>query len=104
MPTNDERREVAARLRKIDLCDICNSDYYLSVLEDAIGYEVGKDWEVHKRIADLIEPAPERTFMDVKDKGQFFKCSECGAIEAEGGVGNYTLNYCPSCGAKVVEE
>lgn len=45
----------------------------------------------------------ERTCNDVSKSGVFFECSECGAIDVTGGTGNYTLEYCPECGAKVVE-
>lgn len=44
-----------------------------------------------------------RTCKDVSKPGVFFECSECGAIDVTGGTGNYTLEYCPACGAKVVE-
>lgn len=45
----------------------------------------------------------ERTCIDVRENGQFFKCSECGAIDIDGGIGNYTWNYCPQCGARIVK-
>lgn len=42
----------------------------------------------------------ERTCKDIYRYIEFFECSECHAV-AEDKFGN--VNFCPSCGAKVVE-
>lgn len=129
MITDDERREVAQKLRglPIDMYStidewekdglfINNSvsdegDY--SQIHDAVfGYFPAEymhpcDYEeLHARLAELIEPEPERTcHMDPDETashamcGPAVRCDACGA--AVPAVG--TLRYCPNCGAKVVE-
>lgn len=130
MPTNEERREVARNIRNADL--IKHASYYeevkgwdhvratrfvlVSNLGSAIGIEkaIFSIEDLKIRLADLIEPEPERTCRNVFGEDKFvthpesmFKCSECGcrvtdcesyAINIEG-----KWNYCPNCGLKVVE-
>ena len=102
MSTNDERREVAARLRVLnselwacyseeydDLRWACNADKY---------YEL----ELHELLADLIEPEPERTCLPLYD-GKYNnnpKCSLCGELLSDGVL--KLPNYCGWCGAKVM--
>lgn len=61
MATNRERREVAQRLRSIDLDDFsCYAQEY-EAFHKAIGLYDGEDWseeEWPSRLADLIEPKP----------------------------------------------
>ena len=105
MPTNDERREVAARLRN-------NADQKPSwvipwaVFNDAYEHEGA---ELINRLADLIEPE-ERTCRNTSEavvKGPF-TCSACGEHSKTWyhmGFGDMYAdvpNYCPNCGAKVV--
>lgn len=134
--TNEERHEMARKLRELptdmyeveelwemkglDTCCKDQTDYYLIhfVLFGCFpadhmhpcDYE-----ELHMRLADLIEPEPERTcrmeLVDVTDYlGQkMYRCSECGALmtddacffEGEPDIAGFS--YCPNCGAKVVE-
>lgn len=88
MPTNDERREVAARLRK----------------DDVFWNVVKTDIDTYRNyLADLIEPEPERTceFIPfIEDDGSVFveNCSECDAAV----LSRCGFNYCPNCGARVV--
>ena len=125
MPTNDERREVAERLRKlpIDMYEVeerweaeglgtdCHdqTDYSLihNVLFGCIPAEHMHPYdydELHCRLADLIEPEPERTCRSVGGadgtNGEYydFMCSECGYC-----CDLSDPDYCPNCGAKVVE-
>lgn len=106
MPTNDERREVAARLRNYENLRESFRESPICAFLDALG--VGYlDWKgVCNCLADLIEPEPERTCMLTHvrwDDGMCtwgVKCSECGArFEHETGE---CWRYCPSCGAEVV--
>ena len=103
MPTNEERREVAARLRNYENLRESFRESPICAFIDAlwVGY---LDWEgVCNRLADLIEPEPERTckFIPfIEDDGSVFieNCSECDAAV----LSRCEFNYCPNCGAKVV--
>ena len=110
MPTNEERRDVAARLRELDTSRLYDGMDEVCALEDACGCDVGQDWqdmELKDRLADLIEPEQERTCALTHrswDDGMCtwgVECSECGSrFSYETGT---CWRYCPSCGAKVVE-
>lgn len=117
MVTDEERREVARRLRKMP-CDVyeleaawkregieteCHdqTDYYQ--IHDAIlgclpaehmhpcDYE-----ELHSRLADLIDRPTCRKVIPSEMEGYVF-CSICGAEIGEYGV----PRYCHNCGAEV---
>lgn len=98
MPTNEERRQVAAQLREA-------SRGYGS---DAAFWGLAMEYDAES-LADLIEPEPERTchFEKIVDKEPldmefrtnpviYYVCSECGVECAE------PSRYCHNCGAKVV--
>lgn len=126
MLTNEERREVAARLR---------GDSYDTIIPYRTGIHFGmgcheaanRFWDMCERIksagdydiaystcymlADLIEPEPERTCEILHDDnlseqygGPMARCSYCGAALPEEFIGPYY--YCPCCGSKnkVVEQ
>ena len=55
MPTDDERREVARRLRGLDYADLQES--LICAYLDALGIKGYEDWVgIAHRLADLIEP------------------------------------------------
>lgn len=68
--------------------------------------------ELHNRLADLIEPEPERTchMVWVSDRDGY-ECTACGDVftddpDDDGRVSAYaasTFSYCPHCGARVVD-
>ena len=120
MATNEERREVAARLR---------GDPYDTLIPYRTGIHFGmgcheaanRFWDMCGRIksagdydiaystryvlADLIEPEPERTCEILHDDnlseqygGPMARCSYCGAVLPEEFIGPYY--YCPCCGSK----
>ena len=105
MPTNDERRDVAARLRELDTSRLYDGMDEVCALEDACGCDVGQDsqdMELKDRLAELIEPEPERTCHFRNDGHGIMWCDTQGC--------DYDMdeyfpipNYCPSCGAKVME-
>lgn len=111
MPTNDERREVAKNLRELEVGDFTDGRFYdWGEVETALGLVDYGSWYKEAdvlRLADLIEPEPERTcHNDLKDSDYggvwpipHFKCSSCGGLFA-----SYEFDYCPNCGAKVVSE
>lgn len=104
--TSDERREVARKIREY-------VNAYGDKIEDAkivlLGTvcfrgEVGEvvrptsEVELLAMVADLIDPVCYPVIPD-ETEGYVF-CSKCGAEIGEYGV----PNYCPNCGAKVVDE
>lgn len=86
MATNEERKQVAARLRLLDYPPE-SRDMFLV-------------------LADLIEPE-ERTCRNESGYWHLFECSNCGC-EVEGGdeyghnSSHGSFNYCPNCGNKVI--
>lgn len=135
MPTNGERREVAARLREaranLESIPVPRgieqaSFVYLGLLSQAV-----HGGDLFNRLADLIEPEPERTCrfipdyiatvydeddneVDTEEPSEdccAFECTECGGAMIYGDMGWFDteppykphFEYCPYCGAKVVE-
>ena len=129
MPTNDERREVAARLRElpIDMSSemdkweegglfIEPSSYdeadYSQIHHVLLGCFPAElmhpcDYEdLHARLAELIEPEERTCHMRdaIWDAGQRTWgciCSECGAKYEH--KRSRWMNFCPNCGARVVD-
>ena len=110
MPTNDERREIAARLR--ELADA--NEGYLSmgrvnrVLRDGkaiLGTSgLASVADVLRRYADLIDPPTCKNLAThLVDE---LVCSSCGErvdIAYLDSDDDYRVRYCPGCGAKVVK-
>ena len=105
MPTNDEKRNVARRLRN-------NADQKPSwvipwaAFNDAYEHEGA---ELINRLADLIEPEERTCHMRVLENARgnpkrflMYVCSEChGAVVHD----KYDpIYYCPNCGSKVVDD
>ena len=109
MPTNEERREVAARLRDIGVKTWHTSWHELYAIKDACGcytWQDCQDVELKDRLADLIEPDPEITCeFDSQVCGKR-RCKRCGAFVSVDSVwdcsGCIPAKYCPNCGAKVI--
>lgn len=130
MPTNRERRGVAARLRELPIDMPSEMDKWEEdglFIEPSIDDEVDYSQihhvllgcfpadhmhpcdyeELHARLADLIEPEERTCYMrDASwDDGQCTWgciCSECGAKHEHKRSG--WMNFCPNCGAKVVDD
>lgn len=105
MASDEERREVALSLRAAKY----GRHSWERALYDAIGADLetaGND--MLDRLADLIEPEPERTSRNVYHNDSWFQCSECGAFTRSNAVTDTTdylqIRYCPNCGAKVVRD
>ena len=101
MPTNDERREVAVKLRDM----ACRTNPSWPALMEALGCP-GRAVAV-QYLADLIEPEERTCHMrDTSwDDGQCTWgciCSECGAKHEHERSG--WMNFCPNCGARVIQE
>ena len=113
MPTDEDRREVAARLRNWESFRETFMESPICAVIDALGVEDYLDWRgVFELLADLIEPEPERTCkMELVKSGQIYsvwRFSCCGYEHSEnrtdGGATELPGTRCPKCGAKVVEE
>ena len=108
MINNEERREVSTRLRELNIGDWHDSFDELWALEDACGCDIGQDWQdvsLKDRLADLIEPEPERTCTidDIyfsNSETDWGKCSNCNKVFPY----QNDVVACPKCGAKVVDE
>lgn len=97
-PTDEERREVAARLRVL----ASHREVDKEMFHDAIGVWPGGCIDGYDpvgvmELADLVEPAPERTCRLVEDDENRTACSECGASY----LCMSDASFCPDCGAKV---
>lgn len=124
--TDEERREVAARLRElpIDMYEVeerweaeglgtdCHdqTDYFLihNVLFGCLPAEHMHpcDYEeLHARLADLIEPTVETCEADLTDVIEArvavreYECSKCGMSWET--VWAYDFSYCPYCGRMI---
>lgn len=112
MPTNEERRDVAKELRYTASHSLNGYSFQRSVEGTVFGIIGDRPWrETMTRLADLIEPEPERTctFSEYQTGDEHFPtCSECGYEAAREecddyvGVLYYEKRYCPNCGAKVI--
>lgn len=101
MLTDEERREVARRLRDCH-GGWSSGDCYYTIIGVLCLPDTSRDDGGHALydvIAGLIEPEPERTcVIDFTDEDGFYL--SCGHI-VEGCI---RPSYCSSCGAKVVDE
>lgn len=110
MPTNDERREVAARLR-----ENAESSPHMGLLlnvafaDCSLRPEGAFEWEVSPhdaalRLADLIEPEERTCRMKPTGDGSVV-CSACRTEYTSRWLhdGEYVERYCPNCGARVEE-
>ena len=119
MPTDEERRKVAAEMRgyPAELTATLHPAeealaYYVLDLMSIVGLEGEQVTDLFARLADLIEPEPERTCCNTSAdvlKGPF-TCSACDEYSEtwiDIGFGDRMMEvpkFCPNCGAKVVEE
>ena len=115
MPTNEERREVAARLRKLTKQYGIHSDkQFYELLDKTLDNPRGFHTYVSNLfyLADLIEPEPicianitftkeqqEELFQRVMEE---LRVSECPNCEARAEKRMSELKPCPCCGAEVV--
>ena len=104
MPTNEERREVAARLWK----HIGKPLFTGQDVEDIIGVQ-RSDFDAvladasYRRLADLMEPE-ERTCRIYDTDHEFEDSIRCDACQMTFRRPWQPFKFCPNCGAKVVSE
>ena len=99
--TDDERREVAARLR--EPFDVLPQGRYYHASHTLFGMGLYTSSEVALRLgvcrlADLIEPEERTCYVEHIDDDSFHL--SCGHEAA----GHVSPSFCPYCGAKVVEQ
>lgn len=111
MISNDERREVAARLRDYESLREAFMKSPLCAFLDALGVEGYIDWNgVINILADLIEPEQERICRNVSENPDDFYCSECTAFIRGTMVDDLyfchpigkVISHCPNCQSKVM--
>lgn len=125
MPTNDERREVAARLRELpdipsemgtwegglmfiepSRADEADYSQIHKVLLGCLPAELMHpcDYEeLHNRLAELIEPE-ERTCRIYDTDHGFEDSIRCNACQMTFRRPWQPFKFCPNCGAKVIQE
>ena len=129
MITDDERREVAQKLRglPIDMYStidewekdglfinnsVCDEGDYSQIHDAVLGcfpseyMHPGDYEELHERLADLIDrPTCEMTecSIDHGSRSWGMRCSRCGT-EFEHEKPAYGWRFCPMCGAEVLDE
>lgn len=98
--TNDERHEIAVRLRE-------GIDAYTFAEVFGFSWTDKSDWhwqDVMVKVADYIEPEPERTCRITRESvdldGTCMTDYSCGCFNNEG----WNHNYCPNCGARVIKD
>lgn len=125
MISNDERREIAARLRAIDTSDLCDSNglvidstvegylLLMRVIHETCDYRDGLQYfpsyfeakAAVELLADLIDrPTCKNLATHLVDE---LVCSACGErvdIAYLDSEDDYHVRYCPGCGAEVVSE
>lgn len=123
MITDKERREVAARLRGLDVSDLGDERGIIDTPEEAGALfarmlEAANDYRpgLHYAMSHYVAEDAVELFADLIDrpacrKGEhdqyFWRCTRCGAFVYWDAVtdlcGVIPERYCPSCGAEVVE-
>lgn len=112
MISDEERREVARKLRSLDehiegMPLMCTKQEHNAMALRAIRAVVGKG-DIFHMLADLIDRPTCRNVYDENEMGSCingFECSECGNMveDYEGYRVSGEFNYCSKCGREVVE-
>lgn len=112
MISDEERREVARKLRSLDenidgVPLMCTKQEHNAMALRAIRAVVGKG-DIFHLLADLIDRPTCRNVYDENEMGSCingFECSECGNMveDYEGYRVSGEFNYCSKCGREVVE-
>lgn len=123
MPTNEERRECAKKLREIELVKLPDASSELEEVHKAIGCWFGQEHfsqEFNDRLADLIDPTcevhrdtvfkpavlyPDRELDDVGRDETVFRCGKCCEIVSYDEDYNPETDspaYCETCGSRII--
>lgn len=109
MASNEERREIAARLRDYDNLRELLREAPIGAFFNVLGVKGYMNWKgVCNLLADLIEPEPERTYQIDTSKyknGGTVSCGVCGKRIPTKSRNTETVEAkyprCPWCGVKV---
>lgn len=114
MISDQERREVAARLRQFHRRDgETQLDFIAHMVYGKERMTAADYSNLPSRLAELIDrPTCRNVYDEVCDEYEGgccengFKCSKCGELveDCEGYRVKGTFNYCPNCGAEVVPD
>lgn len=121
MTGHEERRKIARKLRAAAVYlpnDIDSEDLEMAIATTVCNYDVPNVETLFNRLADLIEPEPERTcrmvsafdtdeLENIQENISFspedtlaYRCEGCG-FDFRYERGLYP-RYCPNCGARVI--
>ena len=107
MPTNDERREVARRLRYVAEHGAPEWATTACCIAECIGEDDYPLWNgsglLFSKLADLIEPE-ERTCRIYDTDHDFEDSIRCDACQMTFRRPWQPFKFCPNCGAKVIQE
>lgn len=110
MVTDEERREIARKLREVEgrtTSELTDGEL-IDLLAVAVGFDRygSKNFDdgLFERIAELVDRPTCKNSEYLYD-GSFFECSECGERWELtcGSPADNNLNFCPRCGAEVFE-
>lgn len=117
MTTNEERREVARKLRekqsernRPDVFVPQSMGVMAEILYEDLISCVPNRGNIFLALADLIDPEPERTctityavFNEGDPTGEYesWNCSHCGELPYDDAD---SFSYCPCCGTKVIQD
>lgn len=100
MISNEERREVAARMR--DIMSRNPNCFLENMVVRSVLDVISEGMTIGETVADLID---RETCRNVSADQNRFECSECGFEMPiwDGDGGWMAFYFCPQCGAEVVE-
>ena len=110
MLTNEERREIAIRLRRKEPSSFETVFDVFTEIGLAVNPKGGSFKTLPLQLADLIESEPERTctityavFNEGDPTGEYesWNCSHCGELPYDDAD---SFSYCPCCGTKVIQD
>ena len=114
----DERRKIARKLRAAAVYlpdDIDSDDLEMAIATTVCNYDVPNVETLLNRLADLVEPEPERTArMEYDAVHCDYVCTHCGeryyTMMYEAVVGDddrvdfKPMRFCPNCGVRFKED
>lgn len=109
MIDDNQRREVAQKLRDIKRVDLGNGLVCLSCdLGEVLGFDWADDYHIFEFSVDLLADLIDRPTCKKEEHDEYYwRCTRCGGFICWDAVtdccGVIPTRYCPSCGAEVKE-